>query len=135
MEALGAAAGAIGIASFGIQILHSVKRLSEFCSSVKNVPEKLKELLEELEGLASILAKCEDDGSQGYRMARESCQKASNDVSSVMQSLQKTLRGRKIHQTWSAVKATLKGKELNEAFTKLERSKQSLALAQQAYGM
>ncbi|KAI7232878.1 hypothetical protein KC330_g5680 [Hortaea werneckii] len=55
-EALGVAAGALGFASFGIQLADSVMKLKRFCDEVKGVPRKLQRLTDELEIMTEALS-------------------------------------------------------------------------------
>jgi hypothetical protein len=56
MAELGAVASAIGIASFGIQVADSVIKLKDFWERVKEAPEEIRFVLEEIETLSLVLA-------------------------------------------------------------------------------
>ena len=140
-EVFSVATGAIGVVGVAGQVIDGVRKLSQFCSEVSGVPKKLTYLTEELHDLATFLVELwleepeagEDIAVLGYRKAYQRCHKAAGDIASVVLSLQQGLRGRKVRQTWSAVKAALKEKELKDGFEKLERAKTMLSLVQQSY--
>ena len=54
-EALGVAAGVIGLTGFALQVIDSVTELRELYLSVKNVPRDLELLLDEINLFAAVL--------------------------------------------------------------------------------
>lgn len=54
-EVFGAAAGAIGLASFAVQLAEAVAKLKTFCERVNGAPTELQECLEESEITGSII--------------------------------------------------------------------------------
>jgi hypothetical protein len=55
MDSLGAVAGGIGVASFGIQIAESIQNCLRFWRSVRNAPADIGRIVEDLEVLDEIL--------------------------------------------------------------------------------
>jgi hypothetical protein len=56
MAELGAAASIIGIVSLAVQVSDSILKLKSFCELVKESPEEIKYLIEEIEVLNLVLS-------------------------------------------------------------------------------
>ena len=137
-EALGVAAGAIGIVGFAGQILDGVRKLTEFCSDVRGAPKELSDLLAELQYLAIQLARLQPAGTavvgetqnDGDLEAYRRCQLAANDITSVVTHLESKLKGSGTWCTWAAIRSVVKKEDLEKAFRKLERAKTTLLIVQ-----
>jgi hypothetical protein len=63
-EMLGVVAGGMGIASLAIQIGDGVTKLRDFCNAVKEAPEEVKYLVEEIETLSIVLSEIGASGNE-----------------------------------------------------------------------
>ena len=139
-EALGVAAGAIGIAGFTIQIVETVQKLKSFVSKVKFAHAQLEDLLDELDLLATLISQA--DGIEASNSLSSSeptsktplyCyEKATKSILCVLHDVQKMVEGGQKHNTWASVKFVLKEKQIEDNLKRLERAKSMLLLAQQS---
>ena len=141
-EVIGVVASGISIGSLAIQIVSSIQQLLDFWSTVKDAPENVQALLQEINILGNLLS--EIDGNEGEEhssvirqaitKATEYCQLALDKIDTVLRDLASGLystRGRIKH--WTAVKTALKDKRLEKSLVRLERAKSLLNLAYQCY--
>ena len=143
-EVLGVVAGGMGIGSLANQIVGSVQQILDLWSSIKDAPENVQSLLEELNLLGNLLSKMSGDGDEAEEQSlslRQAttevtryCQLAPDSIDGVLKHLasEMTSNKRRIRQ-WAAVKVTVKGKRLEKSLARLERAKSLLTLAYQCY--
>jgi len=130
-EVLGVVASGLSVGSFAIQVVDSVQKLRNFWNSIKDAPDNIKALLEELDTLGRIII-LEDQG-QASSEARLHCQSAASKVTAVVKDLEGVFGTAKRARYWAKVKAALEEKKLEKCLKRLERAKLSLILAKQCY--
>ena len=138
-EAIGVVASAVGIASFAVQTLQGIQKLSDIYASFRDAPQEVRSLLNELRILANILKEGEDDRSQRPPLsigqsqceASQFCKAAADEINALLE-IGKILDAVKTNQ-WlrfrGSVRAALKRKRIKEHLDRLERAKTLLILA------
>jgi hypothetical protein len=132
---------ALGAIASGIQIADSIQRLIRFCKSIKDAPESIRNISEDLEGLDEILNSfmkyhegiqiqgCSTP-SRPVQKALSSCCSRLHDLELTISELEKGLQGRK---TWTSVKVALREETIRKFQVNLESAKVSLVLANQLF--
>ncbi|KAI7278507.1 hypothetical protein KC345_g5929 [Hortaea werneckii] len=135
-EALGVAAGALGIASFSIQLADSVLKLKRFCGEVKGVPRKLQRLAEELEimneALSMFIVDYEKLLATKYPVRRSLalCGAAVKDLASTINTLEDRLSRRK---RITSIYAALRREEVDDLVENMERTRNLLDFVSRVY--
>ena len=135
-EALGVAAGALGIASFGIQLADSVVKLKRFCGEVKGVPRKLHRLTDELEIMTEALSMFTVDYEKllatqnPVRKSLALCEAAVKNLASTINALEDRL-GRKKRVT--SIYAALRREEIDDLVENMERTRNLLDFVSRVY--
>ena len=138
-EILGVVASGIAVGSLAAQILGSVSQILDFCSSINDAPDDIRDLLKELEILAEFVTIIEACDSQGDRSATtfkalQYCQDASGSLAAVVNSIKLGFAvNNKTKRSWAAVRAVMKEKNLKKCLDRLERAKAMLFYAQQVH--
>ncbi|RMY38974.1 hypothetical protein D0866_02229 [Hortaea werneckii] len=128
-ESLGVAAGALGIASFGIQLADSVVKLKRFCGEVKGVPRKIQRLTDELEIMTEALSMFTVDYEKllatknPVRKSLALCEAAVKDLASTINALEDRLSRRK---RISSIYAALRREEIDDLVENMERTRNLL---------
>ncbi|RMZ06068.1 hypothetical protein D0864_02325 [Hortaea werneckii] len=135
-EALGVAAGALGIASFGIQLADSVVKLKRFCGEVKGVPRKLQRLTTELEVMNEVLSTFKVDYEKlvatksPLRKSLGLCEAAVKDLASSINTFEDRLsRRRRI----TSIYAALRREEVEDLVENMERTRSLLDFVSRMY--
>ncbi|RMY76156.1 hypothetical protein D0862_13796 [Hortaea werneckii] len=135
-EVLGVAAGALGIASFGIQLADSVVKLKRFCGEVKGVPRKLHRLTDELEIMTEALSTFTVDYEKllatknPVRKSLALCKAAVKDLASTINALQERLGRRK---RITSIHAALRREEVDDLVETMERTRNLLDFVSRVY--
>ncbi|KAI7396237.1 hypothetical protein KC336_g15746 [Hortaea werneckii] len=135
-EALGVAAGALGIASFSIQLADSVLKLKRFCGDVKGVPRKLQRLTTELEVMTEVLSMFTVDYEKllatknPVRRSLALCEAAVKDLASTINTLEDRLSRRK---RITSIYATLRREEIDDLVENMERTRNLLDFVSRVY--
>lgn len=136
-EALGIAASGIGIASLAIQVGDCILKLKRFCDAVKNAPEEIKHLIEEIETLSLDLSESEGIEHPGLYVRPDSksrcfkfCQKATSILSGVVKDLEADIKNRR---RVGSVKAVLKKHTIEKLRERLMAAQSMLMLSSQMY--
>ena len=140
-DVLGVVASGVGIGSLAIQIASSVQQILDFWSSVKDAPEGIRRLLDELRLLAEVLSTIDDvrdDHSSSAeqtatRKAIQYCHNAAREVDAVVKDIAGGLATSKSWKHRAAVKFVLKDKRITKDLQRLDRAKSMLLLVQQCY--
>lgn len=128
-------AEAIGVVAAVLEFGKVLLELKHFYSSIRDAPETLSDLLEELELTESILQTLADqDGMMSayappdvVKRCRQSCEKALGTLHQVCSQLLKCLKQSK----WrGSIRSVLKEDLLEKAGQRVERAKVNLLLAQ-----
>ena len=130
--AFGVAAGAVGVASLGIQLAESVVKLQRFCRDVKGAPQKLKSLTDDLDAMADILeyfattqAAIVDSQVHVQKLVRR-CDVAVKQLSSTIDKFEKKLARKRFS---GAVVMTLCKEEIDELVDETSRTFRLLDIA------
>lgn len=136
-EAFGVAAGAVGVISLGIQLAESLQKVKDFCSSVKNAPSHIAELIEEIEIMRDILSDLEDGclsvnvaSSPNTHRCLKIAQRATTGLVSFSNQLQVRIKKSRFR---GGAKFALSRDEIKQMLNQLERTKSSLMLAYSIY--
>ena len=134
-EVLGVIASGIAVEQFA----ESVLKLKRLCSAVRNAPEEVKLLAEELDVIAALLVEVDGQRQQPYHTASSAttwdrcviaCKNARNASEDVIKELEKKL---KTNRTLGGIRVAFKKEAIVELKSRLERAKSTLVLAQQTY--
>lgn len=135
-EVFGIFTGAISVASLAIQIFDSIQQLREFCSSVRDAPEAISNVLEELEILGDTLLQIyqdqklnRDSVDPSIRRSLTYVDRVAGELQSIMTDLAKGMDGSKKKQKWGAIRVAMKKNSVKDLLTRLERSKSLLSIA------
>ncbi|KAI7350113.1 hypothetical protein KC320_g5654 [Hortaea werneckii] len=135
-EALGVAAGALGIASFSIQLADSVVKLKRFCGEVKGVPRKLQRLAEELEVMNEALSMFTVDYEKllatknPLRKSLTLCEGAVKDLASTINTFEDRLSRKK---RITSIYAALRREEVDDLVENVERTRNLLDFVSRVY--
>ncbi|KAI7340028.1 hypothetical protein KC315_g923 [Hortaea werneckii] len=135
-EALGVAAGTLGIASLGIQLIDSVVKLKRFCGEVKGVPRKLHRLTDELEIMTEALSTFTVDYEKllatgnPVRKALALCEAALKDLASTITTLEDRLSRKK---RITSIYAALRREEIDDLVENMERTRNLLDFVSRVY--
>lgn len=67
----------VGVVSLGVQLAESVQKVKRFFNAVKDAPERLADIIEEIESLSEILTEIEGDSASGNTIVGPNCSAAS----------------------------------------------------------
>lgn len=133
MAEFGAIASGIGVVGVAGQILSGIKKLRDFQKDVKNAPEDIALLADELELLTTNIASIEQQIQQYPTVAPTSptsalhfSQRAIVVTAMIVQDLNNEITKRK---TIGSLKAAWKQKTMENYMTRIERAKSTLSLA------
>jgi len=101
MAELGIVAGGIGIASFTIQIVDSAIKLKELCGQIRDAPEEIQNLIEELEALSLVLVDVGNSDnevvlSNPVKICLELCARHADALSMIVKELGHEIKKRKL---------------------------------------
>jgi hypothetical protein len=132
----------LGIIASGIaveQFTESVLKLKRLCSAVRNAPDDVKNLAEELDAITALLVEVDGQRQQPYHTAASAatwdrcvltCKNAGKASEDVIKELEKKL---KTNRTLGGIRVAFKKETIAELKSRLERAKSTLVLAQQTY--
>ena len=127
MAELGLAASGIGIVSLALQVGDCVVRLKSFWAAVKEAPEEIKQLIEEIETLSVVLAEFEGDQPSNSRCL-VLCRKALTILFEVVKEVETGIGEKKKR---GSVKAVLKRDKIDKLRERLARAQALLMLSSQ----
>ncbi|GAB7322415.1 hypothetical protein MBLNU13_g03365t1 [Cladosporium sp. NU13] len=127
----------IGVVSLGVQLAESVQKVKRFYNTVKDAPERLTDIIDEIESLSDILTEMEGDRTSytaelGPKMQRcvATCRQAVDKFSTYADSLESRM---KRHSRRGSVKFAMKSESIEGVISRLESSKSNLVLAYMLY--
>ncbi|KAI1209621.1 uncharacterized protein F4807DRAFT_460370 [Annulohypoxylon truncatum] len=144
-EALGVAASGIAIAQISAQVGGAVFKLKQLWNEVKDVPDDIADLIEQLDCLSPVVWEVENNFNQGSlpsifwdQLASNSattyCRKALQNLTTMADELNLQIdNARKGHRKITAFKVLLKKDSLKRLERRLENAIRMLTLAQQSY--
>lgn len=127
----------VGVVSLGVQLAESVQKVKRFYSTVKDAPERLTDIIDEIESLSDILTEMEGDHTAyttelGPKMQHcvATCRRAVDKFSTYADSLESRMRR---HSRLGSVKFAMKSESIEGVISRLESSKSNLVLAYMLY--
>lgn len=127
----------VGVVSFGVQLAESVQKVKRFYNAVKDAPDRLADIIDEIESLSDILTEMERDRASyatelGPKMQRcvATCRRAVDKFSTYADSLESRM---KRHGRRGSVKFATKSEDIEGVISRLESSKSNLVLAYMLY--
>jgi hypothetical protein len=137
MAELGIAASGIGIASLALQVGHCVVRLKGFWDAVKDAPEEIKHLIEEIETLSIVLSDFETSEQPELNLGRDStlrclqfCKKAVGILDSIVKEVDAEVKKKK---SVGSVTAVLKRDVIEKLRERLMTAQSILMLSNSIY--
>lgn len=137
MDGLSGAASVIAVASIAIQLADSIKKLCDFWESIKDAPEEIATLVQELKLLDLVLKKIhvneEKFGADPTTTAvLNRCAEKVNTLVAAMDTFQPGFASKKWQvRTWNSFKVTLQSKKFHNFRLSLGEIKTTLILARQ----
>jgi hypothetical protein len=136
-EAFGIAAGAVGIASLAIQLTESAANIKRFYHLIKEAPQTLKDIADEIETYGLVL-KLLDRDQQACHCVEETilkrcvvqCTRAVGRVRAVTDSFEQAIQASKLK---GQLRTAFKRSELQRVCDELKDARTSLALAHSLY--
>lgn len=123
----------VGVVSFGVQFAESVQKIKRFYNTVKHAPDRLAEVIEELDSLSDILTDMEDsyiseDTETDPKIQRcvNSCRKSVERFSTYVNGLESRIKRCKRR---GILAVALKSEDVEQMISRLESSKSNLSLA------
>ena len=137
-EVFGAVASGIGIAGVAAQALDGVRKLQAFCNDIRDAPEEIKYLGNELEILLGTIANIEAQIQRNSAMcqimdptpALRFVHQSVRSLNAVIEKLNAEIAQKRM---MGSMKMAWKKKVLESHLMKIERSKTSLGLAVSTY--
>ena len=132
-EVLGIVAGGVSLASLTIQLVEQANKLSKFLNAIKDFPEEIREMVEELDVLASTLDQHANGRMSGLQTrAEKRCKELSTLLHEVLGELEEAQKKAKYRHTWASIKAAMKRERIDCMIQKVRRVHNLLALMSQA---
>ncbi|KAL9612035.1 MAG: hypothetical protein Q9167_003361 [Letrouitia subvulpina] len=137
MEGLSAAASGLAVASIAIQLAESVKKLYDFWNSIKDAPEAVRIITNDLKLLSSVLADIASEAQHGELNAvlegvLSACTTSVDALYIIVNDLEPGFASsRTFLRKWVAFRSILKKEKIKNIQTALDRLKITLALGQQ----
>ncbi|KAL9602172.1 MAG: hypothetical protein Q9219_002036 [cf. Caloplaca sp. 3 TL-2023] len=130
-------ASLITIGALAVQTISIIQKTHELCTSVRDTPDNLRLLLEELHSLSSLLSgfHLQPTHSAGRELqtALGYCHYALESVKAFSADLERSISSTKSGlRHWASFKVTLSEKKLKRYLDRLERAKSMLSLAHQS---
>lgn len=139
MDGLSAAASGMAVVSLAFQLGESIKQLHDFWDSIKEAPDDIHAIQEDLEILSSVLAEMADEvqhsgPDQTLTRALKICCDKVNKLTRITNEMEPGFASRSLRiRKWTAFKAVLKSEKIYRFQKALEGLKSTLILAQQTY--
>ena len=139
MADIGLSGSSLGIASLAFQVGDSIMRVKSFWDSVKDVPEDIKHLIEEIEILSSVLSDFEttdtdqpepEIGNEARSKCIQFCRNAVGILDDVVKNIEIEVKKRR---RVGSVKAVLKKAEIAKLRERLMTAQSILILSNNSY--
>ena len=140
-EVLGVVAGGAGLASLAVQLIDCIHKLHDLHADIRNAPEELREILDEVDLLGDVLTDYLGVSGAGTRtclvptlvqkQALGRCFKVLEILRNIAHELETTMQKSRTKRwiNWAKVASAFKRKRLARLQTALERAKSTLMLA------
>jgi Fungal N-terminal domain of STAND proteins len=139
-EAFGIVSGGLGVVSLSLQIDDCIKRLKDFCNLLKEPPDEVRLVLNEVEVLSLVLqdiehsvhdqSTCLPTVKAAVMRSLHLCRLSGDALLALSRDLNSNMASGK---GWALLKATLKKDRMARFQVKLEGAKRTLMLANQCY--
>lgn len=141
MEALGGAAGIIGVASLAIQVCEELKKVQYFWQSVKEAPDDIARISTELKLFMTWLTIIANNYQRhGFNHGNPSdvaasdtlklCLVAARDMSDGVKDLDNRLSGGRLSKRWASVTFVFRKDKREKVMNQIERMKTLLLIVQ-----
>jgi hypothetical protein len=127
----------VGVVSFGVQLAESLQKVKRFYNTVKDAPERLADIIDEIGSLSDILTELEQDPTSSGTNTRPAmqrcvaaCRKAVDRFSIYADSLESRMKRSK---PLGSVRFAMKNESIESVIASLESSKSNLVLAYMLY--
>jgi hypothetical protein len=127
----------VGVVSLGVQLAESLQKVKRFYATVKDAPERLADIIDEIGSLSDILTELEQHptssgANTGPAMQRcvAACRKAVDRFSTFANSLESRI---KRSRGLGSVKFAMRNESIESVIASLESSKSNLVLAYMIY--
>ena len=127
----------VGVVSLGVQLAESLQKVKRFYNTVRDAPERLADIIDEIGSLSDILTELEGDSAStdayiapNMQRCVAACRKAVDRFCTYANSLEnriKRCKGR------GSLKFAMKNESMESVITSLESSKSNLVLAYMLY--
>ena len=138
MDGLSSFASATAVVSLAVQLADSIKKLYDFCESVHEAPEEVRNITADLKLLSAVLSEitlnAEQESSEGtLRIVLNQCTVKVGALIALINEIEPGFASNSCRvRKWSAFKAVLKDKKLKKLHVVLEGLKTTLILALQS---
>ena len=138
MDGLSATASGMAVISLAFQLGNSLKQLHDFWDSVREAPDDIHTIQEELELLSSVLAEMANEmqhsgPDQTLTRALKTCCDKVNKLTRITNEMEPGFASRSLRiRKWTAFKAVFKSEKIQKFQKVLEELKSTLILAQQS---
>ena len=137
MDGLSAAASGMAVVSVAFQLGESLKHLHDFCDSVKEAPDDIHAIQEDLGLLSAVLAEMDNEVQESgpdqtlMRALLKDCRDKVNRLTNIINDMKPGFASRSLRiRKWTAFKAVLKSEKIHKFEKGLEGLKSTLMLAQ-----
>lgn len=132
MDGLSGAASGMAVVSLTFQVVESISKLLDFFESMESAPEVIKQIMEDLQQLSSILGGIKVDEKR-YQDVLSTGMHKLNKLNNIIEELEPGFRStsKKCRQ-WTAFRTVRKGSILKRFRETLGETKTTLILALQA---
>ena len=144
-EVVGVVAGGVGIGALAASIAKSVIKIKSFLDDMKDVPDDIGDMMEQLDVLQYLLSDIEDGQSRNpypsflldqspMTRSLSGCKKAADQLKSIVDDLNVDIdTNKKIHRKRASAKVVLDKRKLEKYQKRLERAISLLSLSHQSY--
>ena len=138
MDGLSATASGMAVISLAFQLGESIKQLHDFWDSVKEAPDDIQTIKEDLGLLSSVLAEMSNEvqhsgPDQTLTRALKACCDKVNKLTRITNEMEPGFASRSLRmRKWTAFKAVFKSEKIHKFQKVLEGLKSTLILAQQS---
>ena len=144
-EVVGVVASGIGIGTLAAQIAGNIIKLKSYWDQVKDAPEDIRDLVEELEVLNHTLVHIQDDQHQYLKSnyiahstsllaSLQHCKQAATRLKELVDNLSEDIEHKgSVKRKWASIKVALKKEKVDKYRAKLERTIMLLLLSRQEY--
>lgn len=141
-EVVGILGSGAGVGSLGCQIFKSIYKLQQVLTDIRNAPQELKTILEEIALVTTILIQISERPhlytiGRSQSVARDQaviyCETACRQLFAVVSEIENEIGESKCRSQWHCFQTVLKAKKIKDLVNRLDGAKSILALAQLMY--